>query len=55
MPRRRRGGRPLVDGVHHRHAGLLCGRPDLRKEVMERASVVLIGMVVVAIAWPYGP
>ena len=30
--------------------GYYAARPDLRKEVMERASVVLIGMVVVAIA-----
>ena len=30
--------------------GYYAARPDLRKEVMEHASVVLIGMVVVAIA-----
>ena len=30
--------------------GYYAARPDLRKEVMERASLVLIGMVVVAIA-----
>jgi len=30
--------------------GYYAARPDLRKEVMERASIVLIGLVVVAIA-----